>query len=46
VDLFRTQVIADREKNTVRKGGAEVGSHEVLSEYLNRRGDRLKAILK
>jgi hypothetical protein len=46
VDLFRTQIIADREKNTVRKGGVEIGTHEVLSEYLNRRGDRLKAILK
>ena len=46
VDLFRTQVIADKEKNTVRKAGVEVGSHEVLCEYLNRRGDRLKAVLK
>ena len=46
MDLFRTQVIADREKNTVRKAGVELGTHEVLSEYLNRRGDRLKAMLK
>jgi hypothetical protein len=46
VKVFRTQVIADSEKSTLRKAGVEVGRHEVLGEYLNRIGDRLTAVLK
>ncbi len=46
VEKFKTAVIADRENNTRRRNGEQIQSHEVIADFLNQKGKKIKNTLK